>query len=382
MLSMMICALSADLLASGAQAQARPSEVQDFELSANQALATASFFFSMVVDATSRGEVIIGAIAPAGPQSRSFILTRLDSSGGHRQLEVSPGAGGVPFRLQGIKAVEDGKTLFAAEFGNRVPRLISVGRDGSVLSEVPLGTEAAPVTIHKLIAGPKGTVIGIGSSLEDAAMVSIAPDGQLLWTKTFDFGSPAALVDAVALPSGDLLLVVKSGKEHGQLVETASVQVVRMNPPGTVIQRGAPMPGRLATIARSGTEIGLVLDRSTTEEREFWFTSMGHDLNPRVPIQLGRALPTFARFAGALGAGGSFLLVGSTGTGTRVIEVREGRLQADTTLPMALASGDVWVTGTDSGLLMVVRTGRESTGTRQILESISAISIRRSEAHR
>jgi hypothetical protein len=119
---------------------------------------------------------------------------------------------------------------------------------------------------------------------------------------------------------------------------------------------------------------------SVPEERDFWFAGLGADLKPEFQVQLARALPIFSRFAVTAGADGTFFLAGSTSAGARLIEVRKGRRQAETAVPIALASGDVWITRTDTGLLMIGRTGKESPGSRRILESISVIKIRRSPA--
>jgi hypothetical protein len=130
MLFVIICAMTVHLLSSSAQQGARPKEIEDFELTTSEVLLTAPFFFSVAVDVAPRGQVIIGAIAPAGPEARAFTLTRLEAHGGHTQLRVSDAGHGAPFRLQGVKGLEDGSTLFAAECGTRIPRLLRVGRNG------------------------------------------------------------------------------------------------------------------------------------------------------------------------------------------------------------------------------------------------------------
>ncbi len=365
------------ILSSPTPGEIGPISGDGFQLVTNEAVEAAPFFSSVVADATSHDEVVIAAIASTGPETRSFALSRIESGGHLTHSTFSDQEGIVPFRLQAIKALDDGSAIFAASFATRYPKLLRLERNGRMVSSVPLGTEAEPLVIHKFIAGPMGTVIALGSQLAHPALASISREGQVRWIKACDLGTSQVFVDGVIVSSGEMVLVANRGLDRLRSTGEA-IQLVRVNGAGEVVEQRPPVQGRLGAIARVGSTIGLVLDRSVGQEREFWFATLGADLGLQFQLPVGHGLPSFARAAIVATPAETFVVAVATGSAVRMIELHGDRAVRDVTIPLALASGDVWLDAIADQFVMIVRTAKETPPAKKIVESLRVLTLRRS----
>lgn len=114
-----------------------------------------------------------------------------------------------------IAALENGEVMLAAEFSERNPSLVKVGKDGSVVSIKSLIQGDEKLTINDIVPTRDGKIWAVGkkfsgTQIAKAFVAQYTADGRIVWERTLDHDQPSQIVDGVATENHELVIVGNS----------------------------------------------------------------------------------------------------------------------------------------------------------------------------
>jgi len=222
--------------------------------------------------------------------------------------------------VRDVLEIKGGEMLLVTEIEEGNPVIVRVSAVGDVVVAVPIPQLVglpAEILASRLVPTTDGDFVILGKFRNNAILLKLDRDGNLLWQKTMDGADSQFFVDAVPTERGGFVAVANSGKYNKFGFGMSEVWVVAFDADGNDKQR-VKFPGRQGSICQcEGGNLAVVFDKSMATGQDIWMQLLDNNL---------KLLWTKAVISVKLGFSSSFRVVPVSSGGFIVVGLRDFRM--------------------------------------------------------